>query len=360
MFDRRRGVQSYLSAARKLLSTPNVAGPMRASNPRDVEKQLTELKERHLKEHLSRLDNLGRNLYFAMVASQDLLETTLRRRGLVLVEHSDRSKLLFPFDPGFGALKPWEERYLDLMSRASFRKVARAILGGRETGVEVVKLHLIAGDAANEYIDMLASVNAVRRAGDNVISTQPIDNFGPTLEWYVAQLCQRELHGSAAWAVTLSGLPSGGDFDTLAWLDPLLVYIEAKSAHPEQIDERELLNFLQRATELAPDLAILLIDTDTKITSTLDRLNEAMLPVMRKASHVNEDWRPDKPFIHSWTDYPSIAYGYRNIYMTGAKPTIITQLRRCLQHYYAHVKGTTFLVGPPVNFVTGEVGEEVW
>ena len=101
--------------------------------------------------------------------------------------------------------------------------------------------------------------------------------------------------------------------------DRLLVYVEAKSAHPEQIDERDLLNFLQRTIELAPDLSILLIDTDGSTAAALDRLNEAMLPVMRKSSGAGDDWRPDKPFIRPQKDYSSMAFGFRNIYVTGGK-----------------------------------------
>src|SRR5947209_2244916 len=84
----------------------------------------------------------------------------------------------------------------------------------------------------------------------------------PTLEWYVAEICKRELAGDAEWAVQLEHLPVGGDFDVLGWLAPTLLCVELKSGQPSDVSEFELRNFLQRDQELAPDLSILLIDTD--------------------------------------------------------------------------------------------------
>jgi hypothetical protein len=191
-----------------------------------------------------------------------------------------------------------------------------------------------------------------------VVLSRQIDNIGTTLEWYVAQLCQRELGGSATWSVQLDGLPTGGDFDVLAWLDPLLLYIETKSGNPNEIDESQLRNFLQRSNELAPDLAILLVDTHHGLSDLLDRLTAAMVPAMRKAGRAGEDWQPERPFIRPQLEYPGVAFGFSRIYVTNSKPSMLTQLRRCLQHYHARVKGTMFFSGPPINFVTGKVGED--
>ena len=69
------------------------------------------------------------------------------------------------------------------------------------------------------------TANSACQGDDRLLTTLRVDTFGPTLEWYVAQRCQRELHGSAAWLVMPEGLPTGRDFDVLAWLDPLLLHV---------------------------------------------------------------------------------------------------------------------------------------
>jgi hypothetical protein len=359
MVDRRRNVQAQLNAARRTLFAP-FPPPIRLSDDAKLpERQRVEAEARMREWRLARTEDVSKAMYFAMVASQDQIETTLRRRGHLPVKHGDMAQLLVPVDLGFGEAKPEHQRYFDLMGKTSFRKVVRAIIASGGSGVPLERLRQIAGEEAPGYVSALTAANAAREMEGGVVLNRQIDNIGPTLEWYVAQLCQRELGGSATWSVQLEWLPTGGDFDVLAWLDPLLLYVEVKSAHPDQVDESQLRNFLQRTVELAPDLAILLVDTDTRLAGLLDRLTGAMLPVMRKASSVGDDWQPDRPFIRPQKDYPGISFGFQRIYVTGAKPSIVTQLRRCLQHYHAHVKGAAFLPGPSMNFVTGEVGEEV-
>ncbi len=68
-------------------------------------------------------------------------------------------------------------------------------------------------------------------------------------------------YGSAAWPVKLAEVRYG-NFDVLAGLLPTLLYVETKSSRPEEIEDTEIKHFLQRGVELAPDLPILLVDTD--------------------------------------------------------------------------------------------------
>ena len=137
------------------------------------------------------------------------------------------------------------------------------------------------------------------------------------------------------------------------------MYVELKSAPPDRVSNDEIKRFLQRGVELAPELAILLIDTDHDLSELLNRLAEAILPVIRIASGISDrSWRPDKPFIRPQPGYPGVSFGQRRFYVTNSSPSMLTQIRRCIRHYHSHVKGASFLAGPPMNFVTGEVGEE--
>jgi hypothetical protein len=169
--------------------------------------------------------------------------------------------------------------------------------------------------------------------------TRPIDNIGPSLEHYVAVLCEHELRASAGWGVKLEGIIPGGDYDVLAWLSPLLMYVECKTGAPDAIEDKSLRHFLQRTHILAPDLAVLLIDSDQPLDDFVSRRID---PIIHKAvDSLDPEWRA----ITAQPEFPGILWGHQRIYVTNSEPSIITQLRRCLQHYYVYVRGTAFFDG---------------
>ncbi len=157
----------------------------------------------------------------------------------------------------------------------------------------------------------------------------------------------------------LEGLPTGGDFDVVAWLSPLLVYIECKSSHPGGISVDEIRHFLQRRRELSPEMVIFLVDTDSDLAPLVDKFTQAMLPVMRAQERKPADWQPAEPYLRSSQAYPSVWYGWPGIHLTSTKLGVEVALRRCLQHYHQKVKGRTFWGGSDalVNWVTGSINE---
>jgi hypothetical protein len=290
------------------------------------------------------------------------VDAVLRRRGHVPVMTGKLEDTILPWwfiHPGLNRKPDHLYELRKLLATETFRKLLRALTAAHGGAVQLAKLTGIAGGATEEYLSFLEhGLRIVERAAAGVWLTKTVDNIGPTLEWYVADLCEQELRGSAAWSVQLEGVPIGGDYDVLAWLD-LLVYIELKSSAPKDVSDSELKQFLQRSQELAPEVAVLLIDTDTSLAPLLDRLNAVILPVLRKASGIADPaWQPERPSIQPLPDFPGVSFGHRRIYITNSQPSILTQLRRCVRHHHAHIKGTTFLGGPKVNYVTGEVGEE--
>jgi hypothetical protein len=278
----------------------------------------------------------------------------LRRRGQVPILKGKPTDLLIPLERQDPVMSGDElNQFLSLFGRHSFRKTARRLLAAHGGVVPASVLQGIAGDRAAEYVDFLVAIGVGRRDQDGAAAlTRAVDNIGPTLEWYVAELCKRELAGDAEWAVQMEDLPVGGDFDVLGWLAPTLISVELKSGQPSEITEAELRNFLQRDQELAPDLSILLIDTDdaTGIQALVQRMNDFVMPLVGAPK--------SKPTFRAQADFPGLSFGWKRVYITGSQPRIITQLRRTLQHYHAHVKGHSFWGGPSVNFVTGEVAAD--
>jgi hypothetical protein len=199
-------------------------------------------------------------LHEAVALGYDDLETCLRRRGYEPHLEEEKHKLLLTFRGDRTRPEPAEEQYLQLFAKRSFRKVVRRLMAARGAPVALDQLKASAGEKAAEYIAFLRAQDALEDAPGGVRLTREVDNIGPSLEWYVAQLCAREFHGSARWGVKLEGLEHG-DYDVLAWLDPLLVYIETKSARPKDVEDNQIQKFLQRTQQLAPDLAIFLVSS---------------------------------------------------------------------------------------------------
>lgn len=290
------------------------------------------------------------------VFGPDPVEAVLKRRGWAIETRGNKRDILLPLEAHPPLSGQQYNEFVQLFAKPPFRKVVRRLTsgGGRAT---VEQLAQIAGDHANQYIDFLVQLGVAKRSHSEVELTRKINNIGPTLEWYVAHVCQREFEGSAEWSVKLSDFRYG-DCDVLAWLPPNVIYVETKSSPPSEVSNSDLKHFLQRGVDLSPELAILLVDTDDDLEQAglLRRLFEVMLPTVRLASGITDpQWCPDKRFIARQPLFPGVSFGYFRFYVTNSEPSIKTQLSRCLRHYNTAVKGRAFLGGEPINFVTGEL-----
>lgn len=298
-------------------------------------------------------------LDFIGIATYQDLDSVLRRRGHFPLSRGDVSQTLYPGQRmtdvlqaigQFEYVKHFSPEpvvpYLKRFAKASFRKMARRLLRNGREWVPVADLVQISGESTDDYLAFLERLLILERRNGEVRLTHPIDNLGASLEHYVAQVCIHEFRGSAEWGISLEGLPrAGGDYDVIAWLNPSLMYVECKSGKPSNIDEVQIREMLQRSVELAPDLAVLLVDTHDDLTNLINgRIN----PIIRETLGIaNPDARPILP----QPDYPGVSFGFRRIYVANARPSILTQLRRCLQHYYAQVKGAAFYSDQTANFL---------
>lgn len=243
------------------------------------------------------------------------------------------------------------DHYMQYFGKSSFRKMVRLLLQNGRTFVDIENLRNASGNSTEEYLQFLERLLVLERQDSSVRLDREIENLGPSLEHYVAELCRRELRGSAGWGVLLENLPrSGGDYDVLTWLDPSLMYVECKTSRPRNIADNELREFLQRSVELAPDLAVLLIDTDEPVDTLVeDRINSILSEEVDVRAIANRPLGPHP-------DYPGIFFGFSRVYVTNSKKTILRQIQKCLQHYYAHVKGLALWSAPylseqSINFI---------
>ena len=153
----------------------------------------------------------------------------LKRRGFSIAACGNKRDILLPLDSKLPLSGEQFNEFLRLFDKSTFRKLVRQILSAVVRGTaEVEQLANIAGEKTDEYLAFLTNLGVVERASEGVRLTRRIDNIGPTLEWYVAEVCKRDFAGSAEWSVKLSDFRYG-DCDVLAWLPPNLIYIETKS-----------------------------------------------------------------------------------------------------------------------------------
>lgn len=146
----------------------------------------------------------------------------------------------------------------------------------------------------------------------------------------------------------------------MAFIDAVLLYIECKSGtrRPEEIEDSAIRNFLQRSQDLAPELAIMLVDTDSELDALVDRFQAILLPIQRTASNIRDlGWKPKKPFISRVVGFDKVFYGLLRVFVTYSQPSILHALQACLRYYHTYVKFVSFLVGPRINYISGEILE---
>ncbi|MBI2908683.1 MAG: hypothetical protein HYX92_13660 [Chloroflexi bacterium] len=285
--------------------------------------------------------------------SSGQVEAVLRRRGFKYGGEGDPRKLIFPSNRG---LKDSEE-YYKLMSKISFRKLLKLV--EEKSGlVERADLVRICSEPKLSHrLRFLEENGMANRSGNDAWQlSQSGAAFGYTLEAYVAQVCEAEFAGPSKWGVQIEGLKCGGDFDVFSWFDPALAYIECKTTLPDKVPEAQVRNFLQRAEELAPELAILLVDTDSSLNPLLETINRIVLPIMRKASGIADpEWQPGRPFMVPPRGFDGIHFGLQRVFVVNAKPSIVGNIRLCLRYYSTVVRHSSFWGGPRKDYLTGEV-----
>jgi len=211
------------------------------------------------------------------------LEVLLKRRGFKVYKKEPSIDLLLPADE-------FRDRYYSLLHKYSFRLFLRDLIQHQQsfTPEQVTRYSTLR--TVKTYIAALVKAGMVEQyAGGFRLAAAPIVSFGPTLEWYVAELLHREFGAEVLWGVKFRRPNVGGDYDVIAKLDGKLLYLEVKSSPPKQIYDSEVAAFLERVDDLAPETAVFLMDTELRMKDKLVPMFEQALakrsddppPVMR-------------------------------------------------------------------------------
>ncbi len=198
------------------------------------------------------------------------LARLLKRRGFTVYKKEPSTDLLLP-GPRF------RDRYFALLHKYSFRLFLRDAIRYRHLFTAEKLTRYSTAKTVRSYIAALEEMGLAKSLSEGYGLTRPVRSFGPTLEWYVAELLTREFGAETIWGVKFRRPEIGGDYDVIAKLDGSLLYLEVKSSPPKQIYDSEVDAFLERVNDLAPESAVFLMDTELRMKDKLVPMFEAAL-----------------------------------------------------------------------------------
>ncbi|MBN2430311.1 MAG: hypothetical protein JXQ27_02495 [Acidobacteria bacterium] len=158
------------------------------------------------------------------------------------------------------------EDFYQLMKKYSFRLFVRdLLLTGAERPQRGRKFYN--PETACQYLRELERILGAAAMSELVGHFRA--SMGGLLEWFVAEMLQREFRLSSLRGVKLLNAGSGGDFDILTCLEDHLLVVEVKSSPPKHIHYDEIRAFVQRLADLGPRFALLVEDTHLRMTDKL-------------------------------------------------------------------------------------------
>ena len=273
------------------------------------------------------------------------VENTLKRRGYVYAGGGRVGNVILP------CRESDIDRFFKYMGSRTFRQILKKIITKKSNIYQADFAAECSPNKLKEYLGFLESSSVLTKQSVSSFSLAlDVDDFGYTFEWYVSELFKRELNCTAEWGVRVKNISIGGDFDVLARVEAELAYVETKSASPESISSSEIEHFLQRDQELDPDISILLVDTRDDLSNLVARFEEIITPAEVEDGAISDpDYRHN---IQQHLDFGGIYHTLRRIFIIKSEPTILTNLRRCLNYYFAIVTHSTYLSrSKRMNFV---------
>lgn len=200
------------------------------------------------------------------------VEAMLERRGFRVYRKEQDGDVIKPA-PGL------EDEFYSRLKRYSFRLFLRDAIKYQDGFAPEELGRFFTIEAAREYAAFLERFGiAVNRDGRYVLKDRPVRSFGPTLEWFVAEILRREYAAEALWGIRFRNTQSGGDYDIIANVEGRLFYAEVKSSPPKQIYDTEIKAFINRHMELSPDFSFFIMDTELRMKDKIVFLFERALP----------------------------------------------------------------------------------
>jgi hypothetical protein len=304
---------------------------MKIKDPLDRLKQLEE-EMGALKGTVSELRNQVVTLREALKTSRHPVEAFLWQRGFPVIAQGDRSWTLLPSDISLKA----NEHFYQLMRRYSFRLFLRDLIQFPEGKDFKVLNRYCSMRTVRSYLENLAQLGIVTLGRDRSyhLILQQVSSFGPTLEWYVSEIFQREFMAPALFNVRLQHTRYGGDYDVIALIGGRLVYVEVKSSPPRGVELQAVSAFLNRLQDLQPRVAVFLVDTEL-------RMKDKIVPLFAQALGATDE-HTESSLVSRLIN--EIFHIHHSIYLINSRKGIYSNLRYCFRDSFQAEKKAVRLI----------------
>jgi hypothetical protein len=287
----------------------------------DLEEILREIQS--LKKAVRHLSKEIESIKANSLEDTSAVERLLRMRRIKIFRKNPTEQLFFPSD-----LTPfYKTRFYEMMKRYSLRLVIRDIVKHQDRFRTQDLTHYCSPKVAQQYCDVLLEMGAILENGKGRYRTRisPLYSFGPTLEWFVAEMFKREFASPAIYGVNLKKTPSGGDYDVIVSWNRRLVYVEVKSSPPKGVELSEISNFFSRIEDLQPDIAFLFNDTQLRMKDKLVVMFEEELE--RRYGTESAVLYPVKRLIDELFQVQN------RIFIVNSNKDVAENFQICLRHY---------------------------
>jgi hypothetical protein len=273
-------------------------------------------------------------------ARQDHFEIMLRRQGWHLACHKpvqiDPKVIRLPYSHETGSTNGSNGAahenniFYTMFGDNTFRKLLRHIFFHKQCSYDDLKGMCGSDQKLSKYLSFMTIHELIVQNGElweKGPAYKEIDNIGPTLEWYVAEWFRSWLQVPARHSVAIRDVADGGDMDVVAFVDGIRVMVECKSGSPSQINETDIKLFLRRAADFNPEIAILLIDTESRIDRQIEMLNRL---------------RTGGDPLTAQDERHRLYWGARHIYAINARMSIADTLSSVLRLYFSRIRHVAF------------------
>ncbi len=287
-----------------------------------------ELKEilREIQSLKKKVQNLSKEIESIKAISLEdssSVEKMLKMRGLQVFRKNPTDRLFF--SPEFSAF--YKTQFYEMMKRYSFRLVLRDMIKHQDRFRIQDLTHYCSSKVAKGYCDLLCEMGAIIKKGRGWyrIRVSPLYSFGPTLEWFIAEMFKREFASPAIYGVNVKKTPSGGDYDVIASWNRRLVYVEVKSSPPKGVESSEVATFFSRTEDLLPEVAILFNDTQLRMKDKLVVMFEEELE--RRYGRKSQTFYPVERLIEE------LFHVQHRLFIVNSKKDVMGNFQICLKDH---------------------------
>jgi len=249
------------------------------------------------------------------------VEVSLQQRGLPVLSQGERGQLLLPHN----ATAVQRKSFYGCMQRYSFRLFLRDLIRFPQGDSIASLTRYCSQKTARSYLAYLSRMGVVYIYPDKSyrLVQNHISSFGPTLEWYVNEIFQREFLAPSIYNVRLEHTRYGGDYDVISVLAELLLYVEVKSSPPRGVERSAVLAFMNRLQDLQPNMSVFLVDTEL-------RMRDKMVPLFEEALGQEDRNDEDRRVVRLVNEIFHIRH---SIYLINSRKGIYSNLRLCVRDF---------------------------